>query len=96
MSEKEISPPENSHESPENFCGECGLSLKPFDFLCQSKECEKCKRRVYFQRKAPGGGYRFEEGEQAHISGLTMSLDLWKGVGSTCSFVQGLRDFSGI
>jgi hypothetical protein len=93
MSEKEPFPPLNSDDSPANFCGECGLSLKPFDFICQSKECEKCHRRIYFQRKAPGGGYRFEEGEQAHISGLTMSLDPMEGGRKNMFFRPGLEGF---
>jgi hypothetical protein len=62
-----------------NFCAECGFSLKPFDLLCQSKECDKCERPVYFQRKAAGGGYHFEAGEQAHISEITLSLDPMEG-----------------
>lgn len=93
MSEKESSPPESRQESPENFCGECGFSLKPFDFICQSKECDKCQRRVYFQRTALGGGYRFEEGEQAHISGLTMSLDPMEGGRKNMFFRPGLQGF---
>jgi hypothetical protein len=66
-------------ETSENFCGECGLSLKAFDFVCQFKECEKCFRKVYYQRKDAGGGFRVEEGEQLHISGITMSLDPMEG-----------------
>ena len=63
----------------ENFCGECGLSLKPYDFVCQTKECEKCTRMIYFQRKTTGGGIQVEKGEQLHISGITMSLDPMEG-----------------
>jgi hypothetical protein len=66
-------------ETSENFCGECGLSLKPFDFVCQVQECKKCTRKVYYQRKAIGGGFRVEEGEQLHISGITMSLNPMEG-----------------
>jgi hypothetical protein len=65
--------------SPDNFCGECGLSLKLIDPICQSRMCQKCDRRVYFQRHAPGGGFRVEEGEQFHITELKLSLDPMEG-----------------
>ena len=65
----------DSFEEGNNYCGSCGLSLKPFDFLCQSTECTKCERRVYFQRRNADGSFQLEEGERTHISDIALTLD---------------------
>lgn len=70
-------------EYPNNFCGDCGLSLKLIEPICQSRICEKCDRRAYFQRHALGGGFRVEEGEQFHITELKLSLE------ATSTMTQG-------
>ena len=77
--ENNLSNLQEDERSEGNFCGECGLSLKVFKPICQSRMCEKCDRRVYFQRPAPGGGFRTEEGEQIHLSDIKLSLDPMEG-----------------
>jgi len=62
-----------------NFCGECGLSLKVIEPFCSSVNCQKCDRRVYFQRPAPEGGFKVEKGEQVHLTIPTFSLDPLEG-----------------
>jgi hypothetical protein len=73
----EINTPEVQTES--NFCGECGLSLKIIEPFCQSVNCQKCDRRIYFQRLAPEGGFRVEKGEQVHVTIPTITLDPMEG-----------------
>lgn len=62
-----------------NFCGECGLSFKMIEPFCSSVSCEKCDRRVYFQRPAPEGGFHVEKGEQVHMTIPPLSLDPLEG-----------------
>lgn len=62
-----------------NFCGDCGLSLKVIEPFCSSVNCQKCDRRVYFQRPAPEGGFKVEKGEQVHMTVPTLSLDPLEG-----------------
>ncbi|KRS20885.1 hypothetical protein AAY72_12090 [Alishewanella sp. WH16-1] len=79
MNDGQLSQPEAKCEPPANFCGACGFSLKLINPICQSRMCQKCDRRIYFQRHAPEGGFRVEEGEQFHITELKLSLDPMEG-----------------
>jgi hypothetical protein len=66
---------DNIEIAPQKFCSDCGLSLVKLDGWCSSRDCGKCRKEVFFVRRAEDGGIKLEKGDKFHIPSLTMSLD---------------------